>query len=94
MATIFSWIFKSSQQVYGIVFGALVICCYFFIGKNSKLKANNENLNTKLEEIDNDSKQIVDIQSKQTEIASRPSGSRDDIHKWMRDLPERPSRKR
>ena len=93
MTTIFNWIFNSYQKVYALVFGGIVFLCYFLIGKNFKNKAENDILNTKIEEMNNDSKKIMDIQNKQAEIASRPSGSRDDLHKWMRDL-QQPSNKR
>lgn len=67
----------------------VVFLCYYLIGKNSKLKSSNENLNTQIRDLDIESKKIVSIQNKQAKIAARPSESRDDIHKWMRNLYER-----
>ncbi len=86
MATIFSLIFKSYNKVYLVITGMLMFFCYYFIGKNSKLKNSNENLNTEIKDFNIESRKIVTIQNKQARIAARPSGSRDDIHKWMRDL--------
>ncbi len=89
MATILEVIFKSYNKVYVLLTGVLMFLCYYFIGKNSKLKNSNDNLKTHIEDLNIESRKIVTIQNKQAKIAARPSGSRDDVHKWMRDLHDR-----
>jgi short subunit fatty acids transporter len=89
MATIFTWIFKSYNKVYVIVTSVVMFFCYYLIVKNSKLKNNNENLNTQIKDLDIESKKIVTIQNEQAKIAARPFESRVAIHKWMRDLYDR-----
>ena len=89
MATIFEWIIKSYKKVYLIVTGMVMFLCYYLIGKNSKLKISNEILNTEIKDLNIESQKIVTIQNKQAKIAARPSGTRDDIHNWMRDVYER-----
>lgn len=89
MATIFGLIFRSYKKIYLIITGVLMFFCYYFIGKNSKLKNSNDILNTQIKDLNIESRKIVTIQNKQAKIAARPSGSRDDIHKWMRDLQDR-----
>jgi len=86
MATILGWVLKGYKKVYLVLTGVLMFFCYYFIGKNSNLKNSNENLNTQIKDLNIESRKIVTIQNKQAKIAARPSGSRDDIHKWMRDL--------
>jgi hypothetical protein len=83
MATIFEWFFKGYKKVYGIVIGASVFFFYSLIKKSSKLEVSNENLKTNLEELNIEAEKIVTIQRKQMDIASQPSISRDNIHKWM-----------
>lgn len=92
MATIFSWFFKGYNKVYVAVFILIIFFCYYFIGENSKLKSSNEILNTQIKDFNSESRKIVTIQNKQTKIASRPSGNRDDIHEWMRNLYEVPKK--
>ena len=89
MTTIFVWIMKSYKKVYLIISGMVVFLCYYLIGKNFRLKNSNENLNTQIKDLNIESQKIVTIQNKQAKIAARPTESRDDIHKWMRDLYER-----
>ena len=89
MATILGWVFKSYKKVYLIISGMVVFLCYYLIGKNFRLKNSNENINTQIKDLNIESQKIVTIQNKQARIAARPSGSRNDIHNWMRDLHER-----
>jgi low affinity Fe/Cu permease len=86
MPTIIRWFSKGYIKVYTLVTAVIMFFCYYVIGKNSKLKNSNENLNTQIKDLNIESRKIVTIQNKQAKIASRPAESRDDIHKWMRDL--------
>lgn len=89
MYTIFMWIIKSYKKVYWIISAVIMFFCYYLIGKNSKLKNSNENLNTQVKDLSIESNKIVTIQNKQAKIAARPSESRDHIHEWMRNKYER-----
>lgn len=89
MTTIIAWLSRSYLKVFSIISAMIMFFCYYLIGKNSKLKQSNENLNTQVKELNIESKKIVSLQNKQAKIAARPSESRDDIHDWMRDLYER-----
>lgn len=89
MATIIKLLSKSYLKVYTLISALVMLFCYYVLCKNSKLKNSNETLNTQIKDLNIESRKIVTIQSRQAKIASRPTESRDDIHKWMRDLYER-----
>lgn len=84
MSIILSYIFQITKNAYAMFSaGAIFLCCYF-INRNAKLKEDNKTLETGIEEMNIETKKIVTIQSRQMDIASRPTLSRNRIHEWMR----------
>ena len=86
MSTVLNAILKGYNKVYAILISVIVLGFYQLVSRNSKLKANNELLDTSIKDLNNESRKIVSIQRKQAVIAAQPNPGRDAIHDWMLDL--------
>lgn len=86
MLKIIGYVVEKYNNIFVILSGVFVTLFYLLSRKNEKLSKENTELKIDLETTIKESDKISDIQRKQAEVASSPSPSWDDIHKWLRDL--------